>query len=112
MTPRLSPKKSWEGYFAGVFTAVIVGAFFAYAFSSLGPRPLYGLIGPLKGALLGLIVGAVTPLGDLGESMIKRLSGMKDSSNIFPGHGGFFDRIDAWIWGAAIGFFIIHYFIY
>jgi phosphatidate cytidylyltransferase len=112
MTPRLSPKKSWEGYFAGVFTSILIGAFFAYAFSSEGPKPLYGLIDPLKGALLGLIIGAVTPLGDLGESMIKRLSGTKDSSNIFPGHGGFFDRIDAWIWGAAIGFFIIQYFIY
>ena len=112
MTPRLSPKKSWEGYFAGVFTSVIVGAFFAYAFSSLGPQPLHGLIDPLKGALLGLLIGAITPLGDLGESMIKRLSGTKDSSNIFPGTGGFFDRIDAWIWGAAIGYFIIQYFIY
>ena len=111
MTPRLSPKKSWEGYFAGVFTAVIVGAFFAYAFSSLGPQPLFGLIDPLRGALLGLFIGAITPLGDLGESMIKRLSGTKDSSNVFPGHGGFFDRIDAWIWGAAIGYFIIQYFI-
>ena len=54
MTPRLSPKKSWEGYFAGVFTSVIVGAFFSYAFSSLGPQPLNGLINPLQGALLGL----------------------------------------------------------
>lgn len=111
MTPRLSPKKSWEGYFAGVVTAIVVGAFFAYAFSSEGPRPLYGLIDPLKGALLGLVIGSVTPLGDLGESMIKRLSGAKDSGNVIPGHGGFFDRIDAWIWGAAIGFFIIQYFI-
>ena len=50
MTPRLSPKKSWEGYFAGVFTSVIVGAFFSYAFSSLGPRPLNGLINPMQGA--------------------------------------------------------------
>ena len=111
MTPRLSPKKSWEGYIAGVFTSVIVGALFGYAFSSEGPQPLYGLIDPLTGALLGLVIGTVTPLGDLGESMIKRLSGMKDSSNIFPGHGGFFDRIDAWIWGAAIGYFIIQFFI-
>jgi phosphatidate cytidylyltransferase len=111
MTPRLSPKKSWEGYFAGIFTSVIVGAFFAYAFSSLGPQPLYGLIDPLRGALLGLVIGSITPLGDLGESMIKRMSGMKDSGNVIPGHGGFFDRIDAWIWGAAIGFFIIQYFI-
>ena len=111
MSPRLSPKKSWEGYFAGVFTSVLVGAFFAYAFSSMGPMPLNGLIDPLQGALLGLFIGAVAPLGDLGESMLKRQSGLKDSSNIFPGHGGFLDRIDSWIWGAAIGYFIIQIFI-
>lgn len=111
MTRRLSPKKSWEGYFAGIFTAVLVGAFFAYAFSSLGPQPLGGIVTPLQGALLGLAVGALAPLGDLGESMFKRQSGVKDSSNIFPGHGGFLDRIDSWIWGAAIGYFLIHYFI-
>ena len=111
MTPRLSPKKSWEGYFGGVFTAVVEGAFFSYAFSSLGPQPLGGLITPLQGAMLGLVLGALTPLGDLGESMLKRQSGMKDSSRIFPGHGGFLDRIDSWIWGAPLGFFLIHYFI-
>lgn len=111
MTPRLSPKKSWEGYFAGVFTSVIIGAFFAYAFSSLGPQPLAGLINPLQGGLLGLVIGAVVPLGDLGESMLKRQSGLKDSSNIFPGHGGFLDRIDSWIWGAVIGYFAIQLFI-
>lgn len=109
MSPRLSPKKSWEGYFAGIFTSVLVGAFFTYAFSSMGP--LNGLINPVQGGLLGLFIGAVAPLGDLGESMFKRQSGMKDSSNIFPGHGGFLDRIDSWIWGAAIGYFIIQFFI-
>ena len=111
MAPRLSPKKSWEGYFAGIFTSVVVGAFFAYAFTSLGPQPLLGLITPVQGALLGLVVGALAPLGDLGESMFKRQSGLKDSSNIFPGHGGFLDRIDSWIWGAAIGYFLVQYFI-
>jgi phosphatidate cytidylyltransferase len=111
MTPRLSPKKSWEGYFAGVFTSIIVGAFFAYAFSSLGPHPLRDLINPLQGGLLGLVIGALAPLGDLGESMLKRQGGFKDSSNIFPGHGGFLDRIDSWIWGAAIGYFLIRFLI-
>jgi len=113
MTPRLSPKKSWEGYAAGVFTSTIVGAFFAYGYAGLNPgfQPLAGLISPLQGALLGLVIGALTPLGDLGESMFKRQSGLKDSSNIFPGHGGFLDRIDSWIWGAAIGYFLIQYFI-
>jgi phosphatidate cytidylyltransferase len=111
MTPRLSPKKSWEGYFAGLFTSVLMGAFFAYAFSSLGPQPLRDFIGPLQGGLLGLVIGALVPLGDLGESMLKRQGGLKDSSNIFPGHGGFLDRIDSWIWGAAIGYFLIQFFI-
>jgi phosphatidate cytidylyltransferase len=111
MAPRLSPKKSWEGYFGGIFTSVIVGAFFAYAFSSMGPQPLHDLVNPLQGAMLGLLIGALAPLGDFGESMIKRQSGLKDSSNFIPGHGGFLDRIDSWIWGAAIGYFLIHYFI-
>ena len=111
LAPRLSPKKSWEGYFAGIFTSVIVGAFFAFAFSTMGPQPLAGLINPLQGGLLGLVIGTLSPLGDLGESMFKRQSGTKDSSNIFPGHGGFLDRIDSWIWGAAIGYFLIYYFI-
>lgn len=111
MTPRLSPKKSWEGYFAGVFTSVLIGTFFAYAFSSLGPQPLGNLIDPWRGALFGLVIGLFAPLGDLGESMFKRQSGTKDSSSIFPGHGGLLDRIDSWIWGAAIGYFLIQYLI-
>jgi len=111
MSPRLSPRKSWEGYVAGIVTAIYVGALFAYAFSSLGTKPLHGLITPLQGAILGLVISVLTPLGDLGESMFKRQGGLKDSSNIFPGHGGFLDRIDSWIWGATIGYFIIHYFI-
>ena len=111
MTPRLSPKKSWEGYVAGIFTAMYVGALFAYAYSSLGPQPLSGLINPWQGAIMGFVISAITPLGDLGESMFKRQGGLKDSSNIFPGHGGFLDRIDSWIWGAAIGYFILQIFI-
>ena len=111
MTPRLSPKKSWEGYFAGLLTSIAIGAFFSYAFSSLGPQPLGGVITPLEGGLLGLVIGALVPLGDLGESMFKRQGGLKDSSNVFPGHGGFFDRIDSWIWGAALGYFLIRFLI-
>jgi phosphatidate cytidylyltransferase len=111
MAPRLSPNKSWEGYFAGLITSVAIGAFFSYAFSSLGPQPLGGLITAWQGGLLGLVIGALAPLGDLGESMFKRQGGLKDSSNIFPGHGGFFDRIDSWIWGAALGYFVIRFLI-
>jgi len=111
MTPRLSPKKSWEGYFAGLFTSILVGAFFSYAFSSLGHQPLGGMITILQGTFLGLVIGALAPLGDLGESMLKRQGGLKDSSNVFPGHGGFLDRIDSWIWAAALGYLMIQFFI-
>ena len=112
MAPRLSPKKSWEGYIAGVFSSIAIGAFFTYAFTAVGARqPLAEMITPVQGALLGLVIGALAPLGDLGESMFKRQSGLKDSSNIFPGHGGVLDRIDSWIWGASLGFIMIQYFI-
>jgi len=109
MSPRLSPKKSWEGYAAGVFTAVFGGAFLAYCFVQWGP--LDGQVAPWQGALLGLLLGILTPLGDLGESMFKRQAHMKASSNIFPGHGGFLDRIDSWLWGATIGFYFITWFL-
>jgi phosphatidate cytidylyltransferase len=111
MTPRLSPKKSWEGYFAGLFTSILIGVFFSYAFSSLGYRPLGGMLTLPQGAFLGLVIGALAPLGDLGESMLKRQGGLKDSSNVFPGHGGFLDRIDSWIWAAALGYLMIQFFI-
>jgi phosphatidate cytidylyltransferase len=109
MAPRLSPKKSWEGYIAGIASAVYGGAFMAYAFATWGG--LAGQITPWQGALLGLVIGVLAPIGDFGESMFKRQSGTKDSSNVFPGHGGFFDRIDSWLWGAVIGYYFIQWFI-
>ena len=69
------------------------------------------MITPRQAAFFWLVFGALVPLGDLGESMFKRQGGLKDSSNIFPGHGGFFDRVDSWIWGAALGYFIIQFLI-
>lgn len=109
MTPRLSPNKSWEGYAASVFTATLAGMFFVHAFTAYGG--LAGDISIPQGALLGFILGALPPLGDLGESMFKRQSGIKDSSDIIPGHGGFFDRIDSWLWGAVIGYYFLVWFI-
>jgi phosphatidate cytidylyltransferase len=110
MAPRLSPKKSWEGYAASVFTGAHTGAFYVYVFQTFGG--LQSDIAIWQGAILGLLLGALPPLGDLGESMIKRQSGIKDSSDIIPGHGGFFDRIDSWLWGAPIGYYFLVWFIF
>ncbi len=105
MTPRLSPHKSWEGFYAGLASAMLMGAFFAYAFGTWGPLR----IAPWQGSVLGLLVGVLSPLGDLGKSMIKRYAGFKDSGNLIPGHGGAFDRIDSWIWAAVIGQLVVTY---
>ena len=84
--PRHSPKKTWEGYLAGVAAAALV--------SGLIGAFLLGL-SPLEGIALGLLIGFIAPLGDLAESMIKRQVGAKDSSHLIPGHGGLLDRIDS-----------------
>jgi phosphatidate cytidylyltransferase len=105
LSPRLSPKKTWEGYLGGVVVGIAGTALLAWLWATLsGPGTA---ISPLDGAILGLILAVVAPLGDLGESMIKRQFGIKDSGKILPGHGGAFDRIDSWLWAAAIGYYII-----
>ena len=105
LSPRLSPKKSWEGYLAGVVFGTLGGAVLAGVWNRLAGAPL--AFTPLEGAFLGLLISVLTTLGDLGESMIKRQSGLKDSSHLLPGHGGIFDRIDTWLWAAALGYYAI-----
>lgn len=107
LSPRLSPKKTWEGYWGGVFFGTLGGAGLTLLWPVLG-----GLTIPWwQGGLLGLVLSLLTTLGDLGESMIKRQANSKDSSNLIPGHGGFLDRIDSWIWAAVLGYYFIVWFI-
>jgi phosphatidate cytidylyltransferase len=107
LSPRLSPKKTWEGYWAGVVFGTLCSVGLVILWHSLGgPAVLWW-----KGGALGLVLSVLTTLGDLGESMFKRQAGVKDSSNIFPGHGGVLDRIDSWLWGAALGYFFITWFL-
>ena len=110
LSRRISPKKSWEGYGGGVLFGTLTAAVLTILWHS------FGFQGPAiawwQGAALGAALSALSILGDLGESMIKRQAGVKDASNFFPGHGGVLDRIDSWLWGAALGyFFIIWFFI-
>jgi phosphatidate cytidylyltransferase len=105
MSPRLSPKKTWEGYLGGVVLGTVGTTLLTLLWLNwAGPDTA---ISPLWGAILGLIISVITPLGDLGASMIKRQFGVKDSSNLLPGHGGVFDRIDSWLWAGVIGYYLI-----
>ncbi len=90
MFPRISPKKSWEGFVGGVFFAVASAFLFHYCFPScFAETGSWELVG------LGVIVSAFATWGDLVESLIKRTLGVKDSGNLIPGHGGILDRIDS-----------------
>jgi phosphatidate cytidylyltransferase len=102
MAPTLSPKKTWEGYGAGIVVGALTTAG-AAALWSLRAGPT----GPtaLKGLVLGLIVAIVTPLGDLAISMVKRQANIKDSGALFPGHGGALDRLDSLLWAVVIGYY-------
>ncbi|MGA9595631.1 MAG: phosphatidate cytidylyltransferase, partial [Acidimicrobiia bacterium] len=87
LAPVVSPKKTVEGYVAGVVVAIAFGAAFAWA-------PPFELS---DGLLIGVIVAAIGPLGDLAVSVLKRALGVKDMGYILPGHGGVLDRVDAMI---------------
>lgn len=105
LSPRLSPKKTWEGFVGGVIAGTLGGLLLAALFRLL---PWSGEnIAVWHGAVLGAALAVITPLGDLGESMIKRQVGVKDSGSLLPGHGGVWDRIDSWVWAAAIGYYLI-----
>jgi phosphatidate cytidylyltransferase len=102
MAPRTSPGKSWEGYFAGVLFGALGTMGLAFLWGMRAPE-----ITPLIGLLIGTVISILAPLGDLGESMLKRQFGVKDSGVLFPGHGGVLDRADSTLWAAAIGYLLI-----
>ncbi len=107
LTRRVSPNKTWEGYLGGILVTPPLSALLAALWGQLGGG---ASLTPLAGAWLGLAMAALSTLGDLGESMIKRQAGVKDSGNLLPGHGGVFDRIDSWLWGVPIGYYLILWF--
>lgn len=100
MAPSISPAKSWEGFAGGMVVAIAGGAAFGYFIDALGVVP---------GMVLGLIAGLLAPVGDLVESMAKREIGIKDSSGLLPGHGGFLDRLDAIIFCAPAAFVYLRF---
>jgi phosphatidate cytidylyltransferase len=115
MSPRISPKKTWEGAVASVAASVIVGSvLFTHAreisqfFLDLHLIDRAGgnlsLQKPtlLPVVLLSIAINIAAQLGDLVESLIKRGAGVKDSGSLLPGHGGMLDRIDALLFAAPV----------
>ncbi len=94
MAPRISPKKSWEGFVGGVVGAMVMGAIGSF------------VVGGSLGMWLGLaaVVAITSVFGDLVESMFKREAGIKDSGKIMPGHGGILDRFDALLISSPFAF--------
>lgn len=86
MAPKISPKKTWEGFAGSIVAGTTAGYFIATLMLN---------IDWWWGALLGLVIVGVAAIGDLIESLIKRELGTKDASQLLPGHGGFLDRLDS-----------------
>jgi phosphatidate cytidylyltransferase len=103
MAPVISPKKSWEGFAGSLVFCVVVG---------------YGLVVYLLegdwwvGVVLGLITVVMATLGDLCESVIKRDLGIKDMSQVIPGHGGLMDRLDSLLATIAPIWLLLHYLVF
>lgn len=95
--PAISPKKTWSGTVAGWVGAMGVGAIIA-ATTGMGPTII----------VFSIIISFASQMGDIAQSALKRKVGIKDSSNLIPGHGGVFDRFDG-MFGAAVFIAVLHY---
>ena len=98
MAPTISPKKSWEGFAGSVLAAAVGSSLLAYFLLDV---PFYW------GLLFGAAISVVAVLGDLAESMLKRDIGIKDMSNLLPGHGGLMDRLDSILFAVPTAFLLL-----
>jgi phosphatidate cytidylyltransferase len=98
----ISPKKTWEGTIGGALLAVTVMSLIAYA---------TGRLSVVNTAVIATLTAITGTYGDLFESKLKRLAGVKDSGSIMPGHGGFLDRFDSLLFAATVVWFYVTWFM-
>ena len=96
----ISPKKTVEGAIGGGLFAVFVSAFGVF----------YTNLSPIEAIIGGILITTFAQFGDLSESLIKRDAGVKDSSNILPGHGGLLDRTDSYVFALPVAYYYFFYF--
>lgn len=98
---RISPKKSWEGAIFGFVFAILSVIAAKYL--------ILNFLNWIDVLYIGVVVGTIGQIGDLIESMIKRNAGVKDSSNLIPGHGGVYDRFDSLLFVSPFVYFYLIY---
>ena len=101
MAPRLSPGKTWEGAAGGLAGALLLSLFFTLS------TPVEVPVSWEHALLLGLMVSIFGQVGDLLESWFKRYTGVKDSGNTIPGHGGFLDRLDSIVFTGLVVYYYV-----
>jgi phosphatidate cytidylyltransferase len=97
LAPNISPQKTWSGFIVGVLAPALVGIAFAFALKNTSGVRL---------ALVSMGLALACQIGDLFESWVKRRFGVKDMSQLIPGHGGLLDRVDGLLFAAILAAFI------
>lgn len=100
LAPAVSPGKSWEGAAGGLLAAVLAAALMREAWMG-------GTLGRIEALGLAVLLGVLAQVSDLSESLLKRCFGVKDSSQLLPGHGGILDRFDSFIFAAPFLYFYL-----
>lgn len=93
LAPRFSPNKTWAGLLGGMWAAAMAGVWIAYVYEPFTVQ---------EGLILGCVIALVGQAGDMFESSLKRRAGVKDVSNLIPGHGGLLDRVDGLMAAAPV----------
>ena len=97
--PAISPNKTWEGAIGGFIAAILVAFIAAWALDIDVDLPLI--------VVLGALMGVVGQAGDLFESKLKRLAGVKESGRVLPGHGGVLDRLDSIVFNLELVYYFV-----